>query len=392
MIPRLLRDKLRDRIESTPAVVLLGARQVGKTTLAKQISENRNSIYLDLENPEDLRKLSDPVSYLGSHRDKLVVLDEIQRAPEIFPVLRGLIDRNNQSGKHSEMFLLLGSASLELLRQSSESLAGRITHLELPVFNVLETVSDQQAMRRLWFRGGFPKSFAANDASHSMIWLDDFIRSYLEREVPNFGFRLPANRLRRLWTMVAHLQGETIDCSTLGGNLEVSSKTVSYYLDVLVSLLLVRRLQPWFGNTKKRLIKSPRFYIRDSGILHRLLGINDYESLLSHPVLGKSWEGFVIENIQSVLPHSAEMFFYRTSAGAEIDLVIQMSSVQTIAIEIKYGTSVNRSKHFSRTCTEVNATQKYVVYSGDDEYSLGNDVTMISLPALLDKLASQSYD
>lgn len=369
-----------------PAVALLGARQVGKTTLAKTIAKTLDSIYLDLEAPEDLLKLSDPGSYLSGHADKLVILDEIQRAPDLFRVLRGIIDKNREQGRKAGQFLLLGSASMDLLRQSSESLAGRISYIEMSGLNVLEAGDNRNDLLKLWFRGGFPDSYLAGDDGLAMDWLENLLRTYLERDVPQMGFRVPANRLRRLWTMLAHNQGEAANYSKLGGNLEIDGKTVSHYIDILVDLLLVKRLQPWHVNVKKRLVKSPRFYVRDSGILHRLLGIDDYESLLSNPVLGKSWEGFVVENIYSVLPRRAETFYYRTAAGAEIDLVIKFSAAEIWAVEIKYGVAPKLGKHFSSTCDDVGATHKFVVYGGDDEFPVGDGVTMISLLRLMEKL------
>ena len=367
-------------------MVLLGARQVGKTTLAKSIAQSQNSNYLDLEAPEDLLKLSDSTAYLESHSEELTILDEIQRSPELFTVLRGLIDKNREQGRKSAQYLLLGSASMDLLRQSSESLAGRISYLELSGLNALEIEEGRNDLRKLWLRGGFPDSYLAEDVSQSMDWLEDLIRTYLERDVPQMGFRIPAGRLRRLWTMLAHLQGEPVNSSKLGSNLEIDGKTVNHYLDVLVGLLLVRRLEPWYANVRKRLVKSPRYYVRDSGILHRLLSINNHEALLSNPVLGKSWEGFVIENICSVLPRHAESFYFRTAAGAEIDLIIRLSSDEILAVEIKYGTAPRISKHFNRTCEEIGVSGKYVVYGGEDEFPIGNNVTVISLPRLMRKL------
>ena len=366
--------------------MLLGARQVGKTTLAKFITRSQNSDYLDLESPEDLLKLRDPTSYLESQRDKLVILDEIQRVPDLFTVLRGLIDKNREQGRKAAQYLLLSSASMELLRQSSESLAGRISYLEMSGLNALEIEEDKDHLRKLWLRGGFPDSYLAESDLLSMDWLEDLVRTYLERDVPQMGFRVPATRLRRLWTMLAHLQGEPANSSKLGGSLEIDGKTVNHYIDVLVGLLLVRRLEPWYANVRKRLVKSPRFYVRDSGIVHRLLGINNQDALLSNPVLGKSWEGFVIENICSILPRHAETFYYRTAAGAEIDLVIRLSIDEILAVEIKYGVAPRISKHFNRTCEEIGATGKYVVYGGDDEFPIGNDVTVISLLRLMRKL------
>lgn len=386
MIKRWITKLLQDELTQFPAVALLGARQVGKTTLAKIIAKDHHSIYLDLEAPEDLQKLSDPTNYLKNHRDKLVILDEIQRAPELFMVLRGLIDKNREQGRNAGQFLFLGSASMDLLRQSSESLAGRISYIELSGFNLLEVGKDWKTLQNLWFRGGFPNSYLTDNNDVAMNWLENLLRTYLERDVPQMGFHVPANRLRRLWTMLAHLQGEPANFSKIGGNLEIDGKTVSHYIDILVDLLLIRRLEPWYVNVKKRLVKTPRFYIRDSGILHRLLGINDYDTLLSHPVLGKSWEGFVIENIHSVLPRFAETYFYRTRAGAEIDLIIKLPKSETWAVEIKYGVAPKLNKHYSRICDEVGATQKYIIYGGDDEFPVSRDVQVISLWRFLQKL------
>ncbi len=371
-------------------MVLLGARQVGKTTLAKAIAAGQRSTYLDLEAPEDSLKLTDAAGFLGARGDQLVVLDEIQRAPDLFPVLRGIIDDNRRAGREVGQYLLLGSASPDLLRQSSESLAGRISYTEMAGFNVLEVGTDAQALRTLWLRGGFPVSFQAGDDDSAMDWLEDLIRTYLERDIPQMGFRIPATRLRRLWTMLAHLQGETVNVSKLAANLEVQRATISHYIDVLCDLLLLRRVSPWHGNIKKRLVKSPRYYVRDSGVHHRLLGIGSHDALLSNPILGKSWEGFVVENIHSVLPRRAQTYFYRTAAGAEIDLVIELSSTEIWAVEIKYGTAPKIGKHFSQTCDDVGAAKKFIVYGGEDEFPAGRGVTVIALPKLMQKLAEAS--
>jgi len=391
MITRWIEKRVYRSIGQVPATALLGARQVGKTTLAKLIAKQTDSIYLDLEAPSDLLKLSDASTFLSAHSDKLVILDEIQRAPELFMVLRGLIDRNREKGRKSGQFLLLGSASMDLLRQTSESLAGRIRYIEMGGMNALETQSDAidtfPNIKGLWLRGGFPDSYLADDDGMAMDWLEDLIRTYLERDVPQMGFRVPAVRLRRLWTMLAHLQGEPVNHSKLAANLEVDGKTVANYIDILTDLLLVRRLQPWHANVKKRLIKSPRYYIRDSGIQHRLLGIDHHDALLSNPILGKSWEGFVMENIHSVLPPRAETYYYRTVSGAEIDLVIRLSSSEVWAVEIKYGIAPKLGKHYSRTCDEVGATKKFVVYGGEEEFPINADVCMISLPLLMKRIA-----
>lgn len=392
MLARWIRQRLNKSISRNPAVALLGARQVGKTTLAKSIMQDRPSIYLDLEFPQDLAKLKDPTTFLQSHRDKIIILDEIQQAPDLFMVLRGLIDQNRQAGRNAAQFLILGSASMDLLRQSSESLAGRISYIEMTGFNMLETGAAQNVMQNLWLRGGFPDSYLAEDDETSMDWRENLIKTYLEREVPQLGFKIPATRLKRLWTMLAHLQGEQVNYSKLAANLEIDGKTVTNYIDILTDLLLVRRIEPWFTNVKKRLIKSPRYYVRDSGILHRLLGIDRYDTLLSNPILGKSWEGFVVENIHSVLPLFAETYFYRTAAGAEVDLVIKMPNGAIWAVEIKHGVAPKIGKHYSQTCDDVGATHKFIVYGGDDEFLIGDNVSMISLSKLMEKLvAAQTF-
>jgi uncharacterized protein len=388
MIARWITQEIDKHLANSPAVALLGPRQVGKTTLAKKITEHSNALYLDLEAPEDRLKLSDPVAYLSLHSDKLIILDEIQRAPDLFMALRGVIDKNRELGRKAGQFLLLGSASADLLRQSSESLAGRIRYLEMGGFNLLEIDEDRKSLNKLWLRGGFPESYFSADDDLAMAWLEDMIRTYLERDVPQMGFRVPATRLRRLWTMLAHLQGEPINYSKIASNLEMDGKSVSHYIEILTDLLLVRRVEPWHANVKKRLIKAPRFYVRDSGLHHRLLGIHRHDGLLSNPILGKSWEGFVLENIHSVLPRLAETYFYRTAAGAEIDLVIKLPSSEIWAIEIKHGTAPKIGKHYSSICNDVGAHRKLIVYGGDDEFPIGSDVTMISLQKLLHAIAN----
>ncbi len=390
MIARWLEPRLHRSLENSSAVALLGPRQVGKTTLAQSVAQQMDSIYLDLEAPEDLLKLTDPTGFLDLHRDKLVILDEIQRMPDLFTVLRGVIDQNRQAGRRTGQFLLLGSASMDLLRQSSESLAGRICYLELGGLHPLETDGSKARLRELWLRGGFPESYLAAEDETAFDWLEDLIRTYLERDIPQMGFRIPAVRLRRLWTMLAHLQGETINYSKIASNLEMDSKSVAYYIEILTDLLLVRRLEPWHANVKKRLVKSPRFYVRNSGLQHRLLGIANYDALLSNPVLGKSWEGFVIESIHSVLPCQAETYYYRTAAGAEIDLVIKMPSSEIWAVEIKHGRAPKLGKHYRSICDDVGACRRFIVYGGEDTFPLSADVSMISLSGLMQQIIDAS--
>lgn len=390
MIARWLEPRLHRSLENSSAVALLGPRQVGKTTLAQSVAQQMDSIYLDLEAPEDLLKLTDPTGFLDLHRDKLVILDEIQRMPDLFTVLRGVIDQNRQAGRRTGQFLLLGSASMDLLRQSSESLVGRIRYLELGGLHPLETDGSKARLRELWLRGGFPESYLAAEDETAFDWLEDLIRTYLERDIPQMGFRIPAVRLRRLWTMLAHLQGETINYSKIASNLEMDSKSVAYYIEILTDLLLVRRLEPWHANVKKRLVKSPRFYVRNSGLQHRLLGIANYDALLSNPVLGKSWEGFVIESIHSVLPCQAETYYYRTAAGAEIDLVIKMPSSEIWAVEIKHGRAPKLGKHYRSICDDVGACRRFIVYGGEDTFPLSADVSMISLSGLMQQIIDAS--
>lgn len=357
MLTRWITQNLKEEINISPAVALLGARQIGKTTLAKMVSKDIAALYLDLEAPEDLAKLTDASRFLKEHNDKLIIIDEIQRAPDLFMVLRGIIDHNRSLGKDEKQFLLLGSASMDLLRQSSGSLAGRISYIHMTGLNIFEV--DEVDIKQIWLRGGFPNIALSKTDDIAMRRLENLIRTYLERDIPQMGFTVSASKLRRLWTMLAHLQGETINYSKLASNLEIERKTVNHYLDILTDLLLVRRIEPWFVNVKKRLVKSPRYYVRDSGILHRLLGIGDYNALLSNPILGKSWEGFVIENIHSVLSPLAETYFYRTSAGAEIALVIKMPNADIWAIEIKYGSAPKIGKHFSSICDDVSYARKW---------------------------------
>lgn len=387
MLSRIIRDFVEQEIELNPAVVILGARQVGKTTLAKNIAEQIPSVYLDLESPSALARLVDSENYFYENSDKLIILDEIQRLPEIFTVLRGVIDSNCQKGKEGTQFLLLGSASMDLLRQTSESLAGRISYVDMSGINILEASPDKTI--QLWLRGSFPKNFLARSDKVAMRQIENLIRTYLERDLPQMGFNVPAIRLRQLWTMLAHLQGETLNFTNLASNLEVDRKTINYYIDILTDLFLVRRVEPWYANVKKRLVKSPRYYVRDSGILHRLLGIGDYDSLLSNPILSKSWEGFVVENLHSVMPPLAQTNFFRTASGTEIDFVINMPNSEIWAIEIKFGRAPKIGKSFNQACEYVGATRKFIVYGGDDEFPVGNNVRMISLPNIMKKLIAE---
>jgi uncharacterized protein len=390
MMARWIRAELLERLRTTPAVVLLGPRQVGKTTLALELDAIGESLYLDLESDRDLVKLREPELYLPTHFGKLVILDEVHRAPGLFPVLRGLIDEARRRGLHSGLYLLLGSASLDLLRQSGESLAGRVSYLELTPFILPEVGASQESIDRLWLRGGFPESFLADTASGSLRWREDFIRTYLERDVPQFGPRISAATLRRFWMMLAHNQSGLLNVSQLARNLGVDVKTAGGYIDLLVDLLLVRRLPPWHANVGKRLVRSPKIYVRDSGVTHALLSIGDMETLLSHPVVGGSWEGFVIENILAVAPPLIEGYFYRTSAGAEIDLLLSWPDRPPWAIEIKRTLRPRPSRGFHTACEDVRAERRFIVCSGEDRFPVGDRVEAIPLGMLVDELVAES--
>lgn len=384
MFSRLLHFQLSDAIAHSPAVALLGPRQVGKTTLAMQVGEQEHALYLDLESEQDCAKLSQPELYLTDHLDRLVILDEVHRAPGLFPVLRGLIDRNRREGRRFGQYLLLGSASPNLLKQSGETLAGRIAYMELAPLQVLETPTI--APDELWLRGGFPESLLAADAIHSLRWRQNFIRTYLERDIPQFGPRIAAETLRRFWGMLAHLQGGLLNVAQLARNLGVDTKTAGGYLDLLVDLLLVRRLPPWHANLGKRLVKSPKVYVRDSGLLHALLNITEKESLLAHPVVGQSWEGFVIENLLAASASKAQGFFYRTSSGAEVDLLLAWPDGSLWAIEVKRSLAPKIERGFHAACDDLKPIRKFVVYPGAERYRAANDIEVISLQGLATEL------
>lgn len=387
MIDRRLAILLKKALAESPAVALLGPRQVGKTTLALAIAEVMPAVYLDLESKLDLQKVQDITSFHANNVGKLIILDEVQRLPEIFASLRGIIDQQRRKGYKVGQFLFLGSASLHLLQQSSESLAGRIAYLELHPIDALEWAKQGTgSINQLWLRGGFPESLLANTNPQSLSWRRNFIKTYLERDIPQMGPRIPASTLDRFWTMLAHNQGCQLNASQLARNLEVSSVTIDRYLDLMVDLLLVRRLQPWTFNVGKRLVRSPKVYVRDSGIVHALLNITDYNALLGHPVVGGSWEGFVIENIISVLPFNVQPYYYRTTNGAEIDLVLEFSVTEKWAIAIKRSSEPSLSKGYYNACDDIQADKRYVVYAGQDSFSLGQDVTAISLTGLMEEL------
>ncbi|MDO8252286.1 MAG: ATP-binding protein [Rhodoferax sp.] len=370
-------------LDEFPAVVLLGPRQVGKTTLARQWVDSLHgtgaskAIYLDLELPSARRQLEDAETFFAAHHQQLVVLDEVQRVPELFATLRGVIDQRRREGEVAGQFLLLGSASGVLLGQASESLAGRVAMLELTPFQERELLLENglagvpgdpnTRQNRHWVRGGFPLSYLAKTDAASLRWRDAFITSYLERDIPGLGLRIPAATLRRLWTMLAHHQGQMLNQSQLAGALAVSGQTVARYIDVLCDLMLVRRLQPWSGNVGKRLVRAPKVYVRDSGLAHALLGLPTLEAVLSHPIAGQSWEAHVVEQLIAAAPHT-EASFYRTSHGAECDLVLTAPSGESWACEIKRSSAPGVSRGFYEAAKDVGASRKLLIAPVSDSF------------------------
>ena len=390
MIRCHVHSTVKEALGRQAVVALIGPRQVGKTTLALEVTGKTDALYLDLETRTDRAKLADPALFLKPYEDRLVILDEIHRVPELFSELRGLIDQGKRRGRRTGRFLILGSASIGLLRQSRESLAGRIEYVELNPLNVLEVGGDDDSLNSLRVRGGFPDSFLARDDSDSLAFRRNFIRTCLERDVPQFGRRIPAETLERLWTMLAHSQGTLLNASKLASGLSVSAPTVTGYIDLLVDLLLVRRLRPFYANVRKRLVKSPKVYVRDSGVVHALLGIMDHNSLAGHPVVGASWEGFVIENLLSAVSAATKASFYRTSAGAEVDLVLELpGSRGPWAIEIKHSLSASLSRGFRNALEDIKPERSFVVTAGSDRYPVARDVEAIGLRDMVSFLKEQ---
>ena len=377
MIDRRIYAQLSERLEEAPAVALIGPRQVGKTTLALEIAETRPAIYLDLESDADRAKLAEPELYLTEHADKLVILDEVHRLPDLIQILRGLIDSGRRMGRRAGRFLLLGSASIDLLRQSGESLAGRISYLEMRPLDAIEVGQGQADC--LWVRGGFPDSFLAGNDRASQRWRQDFIRTYLERDIPMFGPRIAAETLRRFWTMLAHHQSGLLNAADFARSLGVDGKTVANYLDLLVDLLLVRRLEPWHSNAGKRLVKSPRVYVRDSGLVHTLLGLSTLEDVLGHPVAGASWEGLVIETLIAAAPEGSRANFYRTAAGSEVDLLLTLPGGALWAIEIKRSLQPKLERGFHHACSDLAPTRRVLIYPGNELYPLAENVEAMPL-------------
>ena len=382
MYQRQSQQKLIQRLQQFPAVGLLGPRQVGKTTLAfAQKALYPDALYLDLELPSAQRQMDDPEAFLMAHAQQLVILDEVQRMPELFGILRGVIDQRRRMGQASGQFLLLGSATGVLMQQSSESLAGRVAYVELPPLQAPEIFTHQPSvadLNALWVRGGFPMSWLAPSDADSMTWREVFIATYLEKDIPALGPRIPATTLRRLWTMLAHHQGELLDLSKLAAALAISGQTVSRYIDLLCDLMLVRRLPAWHGNVGKRLVRSPKVYVRDSGLVHALLGLPNLDAVLGHPIAGSSWEGFVMEQLINAAPQ-AQACFYRTSNGAEVDLVLTFRNQQTWVIEIKRSSAPTVSRGFYQAATDLGAVRKLLVAPVAQPYPLKDGIEVVDV-------------
>lgn len=389
-VPRRRQIIVEARLRRIPAVVLLGPRQVGKTTLARQIAAQRSTrtTYLDMERPVDQRRLEDADAFLRAQHGTLIVIDEIHRAPALFESLRGIIDDRRAVDDRTGQFLLLGSAAIDLMRQASETLAGRVEYIELAPIDALE-LPKRIAINRLWVRGGFPDSLLAHDDASSLRWRRSFIRSYLERDLPMFAPRLPAETIGRLWTMLAHAQGTALNQSRLASSLAASTPAIGRYLDLLVDLLLVRRLRPWSGNVGKRLVRTPKTYIRDSGLTHALLDLERWDDVLGHPVAGPSWEGFVIENLIAAAGDRRTPYYYRTEDGAEIDLLFERGGAVEMAIEIKRSTAPVVTKGFRLACGTVKPKAAYLVHGGNETWPIEKGVTAVALADLMRRLVKE---
>ncbi|MDF1521305.1 MAG: ATP-binding protein [Trueperaceae bacterium] len=366
MIQRRIEPLLRDALRREPVVALLGPRRVGKTTLALEVARSwpGEVVVLDLERPSHAARLRDPELYLHAHRDALVVLDEVQRVPELLSSLPALVAAQRGPGR----LLLVGPASLELLPGASDHLAGRIPTLELGPLSLAEVGATAEHVHRLWSRGGFPGSFLAATDADSLDWRRAYVRSFVERDLPGLGLKLPPERMRRFWTMVAHRHGQPWNASDLARGLAVAPPTAGWYADLFVDASLVRRLEPLRANVTKRLVKSPKLYVRDSGLLHALLDVPDWDALQGHPIAGLSWEGFVVEELLATRP-DADAAFYRTATGVELDLVLREGGATT-AFAVEYGSPRSRTRGFWRAVADVRPDRTFVVHSGESSWPL----------------------
>jgi predicted AAA+ superfamily ATPase len=396
MFERILQEKLLNSLQSTPVTALLGPRQVGKTTLALAVGAiiNKETSYLDLQSDSDFNKLTDAEAFLKRFDGKLLIIDEVQRKPDLFRLLRGIVDERKRKGESTSQFLLLGSASRDLLQQSSETLAGRIRYLELTPFTAAELIQNQGSefnLSTFWLRGGFPDSYLATSALESWNWRSDFISTYMERDLPMMGVGIQPAQLKRFWKMLAHYNGNQINLSELGRSLELSHTTIKSHLDILTQFYMVRQLQPWSGNIKKRLVKSPKIYIRDTGILHSLLNISNEEMLMNHPNMGASWEGLVTESILSVLDNRWSFSYYRTATQQEIDLVLESPDGEVWAIEIKRASAPKLGRGFYEASKDIGATHKWIVNASNDQYPLKDGVEVIGLMQFLEVLKLKNH-
>ncbi len=391
MIKRAQYKQLIDSLNSVPVVALIGPRQVGKTTLALELANNfkKEVTYIDLELDSDFNKLTDAETYLKRFSNQLLIIDEVQRKPDLFRILRGIVDKRKREGEPSGQFLVLGSASSDLIQNSSESLAGRIRYLELTTFSVREVCKGEKNtnyIEKLWLRGGFPDSYLASNEENSMNWRRDFFNAYVERDIPQMGPRVSSAFLKRFWKMLAHYHANQINFSEFGRSLELSHTSIRNYLDLLTDFYMVRQIPSWSGNIKKRLVKSPKIYLRDSGILHSILNLKNMDMLFSHPKIGASWEGFVVENILNQIDDKWEYSYYRTSNQAEIDLVLHTPDDEVWAIEIKKASAPKLTRGYHEACKDVEATHKWVVNANNDRYPLAQEAEVIGLVEFLDLL------
>ena len=386
MFERLAFAEIQQLLSWSPAVALLGARQIGKTTLAKQVAHNfPDAIYLDLETLQARARLLNPELFFQTNRQRLIVLDEVQNMPEIFSVLRGEIDHDRRNGR----FLILGSASFQLLQQS-QSLAGRLTLVDMAPLLLSEVYTDFPSIQTHWLRGGFPNSFSAPSDAASWRWRDSFVRHFLDTDLPALGIQVNPELMRRFWRMTAHLHGQLFNASSIAASLGLSAPTIARYLDHLVQSLMLRKLEPFHANLGKRLVKSPKIYVRDSGLLHYLLGIREVNDLLGHPQTGASWEGFCIEQICNHAPLGSQVSFYRTAAGAELDVVVETGQ-QRLGFEVKFSSVPKVTKGFWQACDDVNVDAAYVLAPVQETWSMTDTVHVISpvqLPTLLKRYSS----
>lgn len=377
MIPRSVTAQLISLTGFFPVVGIIGPRQVGKTTLSKVIEKSLQKpvIYLDIENPRDQAKIQDPVLFFESNIDKCIILDEIQRMPQLFPVLRSMIDMKREPGR----YFILGSATPALIRDSSESLAGRIAFVELTPFNLTEISGDRKGYKNHWYKGGFPDAYLSPDNELCYQWHYNFVKTYIERDLPILGLNADKLTLMKLWTMMAHMQGNIINMSNLGRSLELSSTTIKKYINFLENAFLLRQLQPYATNIKKRLVKSPKVYIRDSGVFHYLLNISSFVDLEFNPIVGNSWEGYVIEQILQLAEPRVAGYFYRTHEGAECDLVLVLSGKPLAAIEIKYSSGPSITKSMVQSFADLGARSNFIITPDADDYLVRKDIRVCNL-------------